>query len=181
MAPRRNIIIPVGDPSSVAQDLPPTIHTYVTPTLDSVATAPKGVRYVGAGLRKLNEWRALFNLHNDVPPLTRPKLLIHSGHGNVSILYSNIPPGRAASSTTARATILRIMGAPCLGRLRLSVGTRCPQCGLSTNLEESLESHVVKCPNGGMRRVMHSGLVGVLVSILKDVRVRDMVVVTKAS
>ena len=147
-------------------------------TLDSSAIAPKGVRYVAEGLRKLTEWRVFFNLLFDVPPLTRSKILTHSGHGNVSTLHSNIPLGRAASTTTARSTIRRITCAPCLGRLRLSVGARCPRCGLSTDLDESLERHVLRCPNGGLRHMMHFGLVSVLVPILKDVGVPDMAMVT---
>jgi len=55
MAPRGTIITTAGDPSAIAQDLPPTIHPDVTPTLDSSATTPKGVRYVIAYLRKLTE------------------------------------------------------------------------------------------------------------------------------
>jgi len=73
MAPRRNIITTAGDPSSGAQDLPPTIHADVKPPLDSGATAPKGVRFVAASLRKLTRWITFFNLHKDISPSTRPK------------------------------------------------------------------------------------------------------------
>ena len=68
-APRGNIISTVNDPSSVAQELPATIHTHVTPPLDAAAAAPKGVRFVAAGMRKLAEWRAFFCMHGEVPPL----------------------------------------------------------------------------------------------------------------
>jgi len=86
MAPRGNIIVAIDVPLLVAQDLLPTIHTDVTPPLDSGAFAPKDVRFVAASLRKLTEQRAFFNLHNDVSPSTRPKYFTHSGHGNVTIL-----------------------------------------------------------------------------------------------
>ena len=55
VAPRGNIITSVGDPTSVAHDLIPTIHTDVTPPLRAEAEAPKGVRFVAVGLRKLSE------------------------------------------------------------------------------------------------------------------------------
>ena len=38
----------------------------------------------------------------------------------------------------------------------------------------------MRCPNGGMCHIMHSRLVGVLVSILKDVGVPKMAIVTEA-
>ena len=76
-------------------------------------------------------------------------------------------------------TIRRITGAPGLGRERLTSSTRCPQCGLSARADESLERHVVRCPNGGMRHRMHSGLAQVLKSIIKDVGILDIVVVTE--
>jgi hypothetical protein len=77
-------------------------------------------------------------------------------------------------------TIRRITGAPSLGRERISSSTRCPQCGLSATADESLERHVVRCPNGGMRHSMHYGLVQILKSIIKDVGIPDTAVVTKA-
>jgi len=180
IAPRGNIITTVGDPNFVAQDLSSTIQTDVIPSLDAVAAAPKGVRIVVAGLRKISEWRAFFHLHSIAPSSSEPKFLIHSDHGVVSIMRSDIPNGRAVSSSTTRATIRRITGAPCLGRLKLSAGTHCPQCGLTTTSGESLERHVVRCPNGGMRHMMHVGLANVLVSILKDVGEPCMAVVTEA-
>jgi len=84
------------------------MHTDVTPSLDDVAGAPKGVRLVALGVRKLAKWRAFFNMHSDVPSLTQPKLLTHSGHSSVLILHSNILPGRAVSSSASRATIRMI-------------------------------------------------------------------------
>jgi hypothetical protein len=94
IATRGSNITNVGDPSSVAQDLPPTIQTDVTPSMDVDAAAPKGVRFVAAGLRKLSEWRAFFHLHNNVPSSTKPKLLTYFGHANVLILHFDIPAGR---------------------------------------------------------------------------------------
>jgi hypothetical protein len=49
MAPRGNIITTAEDPSSVAQDLTPTIHADVTPTLDSAANAYPKRRTVRGG------------------------------------------------------------------------------------------------------------------------------------
>ncbi len=122
----------------------------------SAAVAPKGVRLVSAGMRKLSKGRAFFTLHNTSSPShTQPKLFTHSGHGSVSILHSDIPLGRMVSASTARVTIRRIIGAPCLGKLRLFVAAHCPRCGLTANSSESLERHVVRCPNGGMRHMMH--------------------------
>ena len=108
IAPRGNIITTVGDPNSVAQDLPPTIQTDVSPSLDAAAVAPRGIGFVAAGIRKLSEWGAFFHLHSIAPSSTKPKLLTHSGHDSVSIMHSDIPPYRAVSSSTTRATIRRI-------------------------------------------------------------------------
>jgi len=66
MVLRGNIVSTACDPSSVAQDLPPMIHTDVTPPLESTTTARRGVQYVAASLRKLAEWRKFFNMHDDV-------------------------------------------------------------------------------------------------------------------
>ncbi len=46
--------------------------------------------------------------------------------------------------------------------------------------EESLERHVVRCPNGDMRHLMHAGLVGVIKLILKKAGVPDALVVQEA-
>ena len=181
IAPRGCIIASAGDPSSVSQDLGPTLQLEVTPPLSQAAAAPKGVRFVASGLRKLTEWRSFFTLLCTSSPTNKPKLLTHTGHGSVSILHSDIPHGRVSSALTARMTIRRITGAPTLGRERLTPSsTRCPQCGLSATAEESLERHVVRCPNGGMRHKMHSGLVQVIKSIIKDVGIPDIAVVTEA-
>jgi len=150
------------------------------PPLSQAAAAPKGVRFVAFGLRKLTEWRSFFTLHGSSSQENKPKLLTHSGHGNVSIMHSDIPPSRAVSALTARMTIRRIIGAPSLGRERLTSSTRCPQCGLFASVDESLERLVVRCPNGGMRHKMHYGLVQVLKSIIKDVGIPNIAVVTEA-
>ena len=165
---------------SVSQDLTPTLQLEVIPPLSQAAAAPKGVRFVASGLRKLTEWRAFLSLQASSSSENKPKLLTHSGHGSVSILHSDIPPSRAVSALTARMTIRRITGAPCLGRERITSSTRCPQCGLTASTDESLERHVVRCPNGGMRHIMHYGLVQVLKSIIKDVGIPEISVVTEA-
>ena len=38
----------------------------------------------------------------------------------------------------------------------------------------------MRCPNGGMRQLMHIGLVGVMWSVLKDVGIPDFAIVTEA-
>jgi hypothetical protein len=152
----------------------------VTPPLPQAATAPKGECFVASSLRKLTEWRSFFTLHGSSSSENKPKLLTYFGHNNVSIMHSDMPPGRAFSALTAHMTIRRITDAPSLGRERLSSYTRCPQCGLSASDDESLERHVVRCPNGGMRHIMHYSLVQVLKSIIKDVGIPDIAVVTEA-
>jgi len=165
---------------SVSQDLNPTLQLDVTPPLSQAAAAPKGVRFVASRLRKLIEWRAFLSLQASSSYENKPKLLTHSGHGSVSILHSDIPPGRAVSALTTRMTIRRITGAPSLGRERITSSTRCPLCGLTASIDESLERHVVRCPNGGMRHRMHYGVVQVLKSIIKDVGIPEISVVTEA-
>jgi hypothetical protein len=122
-APRGNFTSRVGDPVSVSQDLPLTLHMDFTPSLDVATVASKGVQFVAAGLHKLAEWRAFFHLHMIVSSSTQPKLLTHSGHGSVTILHFDIPPSRVVSSSTARATILMITRSLCLGILRFSAST----------------------------------------------------------
>jgi hypothetical protein len=99
-----------GDLSSVAHDFPPTIFMDVTTPLNAATTSAKDVRFIAQGLRKLAEWRAFFLLLSTVSVATKPKLLNHSGHGNVSILQSDIPLGRAVSTLSARVIIKRIAG-----------------------------------------------------------------------
>ena len=67
-----------------------------------------------------------------------------------------------------------------MGRLRLLASTYCPQYGLTINSSEFLEKPVVRCPNGGMRHLLHADLIGILLFIPKDVGVPDMAVVTEA-
>jgi hypothetical protein len=181
MAPRETIIMSAEDPSSVAHDLYPTICTEVTPPLNATAAAFKGVKFIAAWLRKLDEWRAFFLLLSTVSIAIKPKLLTHSGLGNVSTLHSDIPHDRAVSALGARATIRRITRASYLCRHRLSAASRCSQCGLTMGFEESLDSHAVsvQCPNGGMRHMMHARLVGAIRSIVRDIGLPDMEVITK--
>ncbi len=53
VAPRVDIITSAGDTASVATDLPPPLAMDVTPPLQKAAKAPKGVRFVAAGMRRL--------------------------------------------------------------------------------------------------------------------------------
>ena len=159
----------------------PTLPLDVTPPLSKAVATPKGVRFVAYGLRKLTKWRSFFTLHHSSSAENKPKLLTHSGHCIVSIMPSDISIDRAVFVLTTSMTIRRITGAPSLGRERLiTSSTRCPQCGLSTGVDESVERHVVRCPNGGMRHTTHFDLVGVLKSIVKDVGIPDIAMVSKA-
>jgi hypothetical protein len=47
-APKGNVIFFAGDPSSVVEDLPPTIETDIIPALLKSTAAPKGIRFVAA-------------------------------------------------------------------------------------------------------------------------------------
>jgi hypothetical protein len=180
IAPRGKIITSAYDSSSVTHNFLPTICTDTISQKDNAATTPRGSRFIASGIRKLEDWRAFFCLLSSAPISTKPKLLTYSGHDNVSILLPDIPLGRAVFASTARATIKRITGAPCLGRHRLSSSTRCPQCGITTRTGDPPKRHSLRCPNGEMRHLMHARLVGVLSSIHRDVGVSNMAVVTKA-
>ena len=91
VATKGNIIQSVGDPSSIALTLTPPMDVEVTPVLSEAVRAPKGVRFIAAGLRRLQDWCSFLSALVDAPPSTQPKLLSYSGHGNVSILISDTP------------------------------------------------------------------------------------------
>ncbi len=126
------------------------------------------------------DWRKKFTLHSRTPARDQPKVLTHTGHGSVALLQSDIALGQHASAEIAGTTIRRITRAQSLGRLRLTTMRHCPQCGVQAGEEESLERHVVRCPNGGMRHLFHAGLVGVIKAILREAGVPDAAVVTEA-
>jgi hypothetical protein len=50
-----NIIFSAGDPTSVVEDLPPTIETDVIPDLLQSAIETKGIRFVAANIRRQTE------------------------------------------------------------------------------------------------------------------------------
>jgi hypothetical protein len=106
-----NIIQSAGGTMSVASDLPPAMEVDVAPELQEAVRAPKGVRFVATGLRRLGDWRTFFPLLESTPLSTQPKLFSHSGHVSVAKLTSDIPIGRSKSTTLARTTIRRICGA----------------------------------------------------------------------
>jgi hypothetical protein len=166
IAPRGNAIYSAGDPTSTVEDLPNTIDDEQLPELHASTAAPKGVRYIAARIRKMRDWRIFFTLHNRTPARDQPKLLTHAGHGSVTMLQSDTPLGQRVSAEIARTTIRRITGAQSLGRHHLTALKHCPQCGVQAGEEESLERHVVQCPNGGMRHLFHAWLVGVIKTIL---------------
>jgi hypothetical protein len=53
VAPGGNIIKSAGDPASTALALTPTLAVEVTPVLAEAVRAPKGVRFMAFGLRRL--------------------------------------------------------------------------------------------------------------------------------
>jgi hypothetical protein len=108
MAPRGSIIFSAGDTTSVVEDLPPTIEEEVVFRPSKSTTAPKGIRFIAARVRKWTEWRHFFTLHGDAPARDQPKLLTHSGHRSVTLLQSDNPLGQKVSADIARATIKRI-------------------------------------------------------------------------
>jgi len=61
VAPRGNIIQFAGDLSSNAIALTPTLDLEIMLTLMEAARAPKGVRFVAAGLRRLQDWRTFLS------------------------------------------------------------------------------------------------------------------------
>jgi hypothetical protein len=93
MAPRGNIIFSARDPTSVVENLPPTIETEVVPDLQENGAASKGVRFIAAKVRKVTEWKHFFHLHASVETKDKPKLLTRSGHGSVTVLQSDTPLG----------------------------------------------------------------------------------------
>ena len=178
IAPQGNIIISAGDSSLATQDLLPSKCTEVTPHLVEAAAAPKGVKFIATNIRKIADLRAFFCFLSSAPISTKPKLLTHSSHGSVSIMFSDMPFSSAIFAPTARATIKRIGGAPYLGMHCLSPSIRYPQCGLTKGTSEFLERHSLRFPNGGVRHMTRAALVGVLRSILMDVGVPDMAAIT---
>jgi hypothetical protein len=86
MAPRGNIIFSAGDPTSIVEDLIPTMKSAVVPELLDNVAAPKGVRFVVAKVRRITEWRHFFHLQAKTRIHDKPKMLKHSGHGSVTLL-----------------------------------------------------------------------------------------------
>ena len=180
IAPRGNTIFSAGDPASEVEDLPATIEVDPLPNLQECTGAPKGIRFIAAKIRKITEWRRFFDLHQRTQASDQPKLLTHAGHGSVTVLQSDTPLGQRASAEIARATIRRITGAHSLGRHKLTALQHCPQCGVQGGQTESLERHVIRCPNGGMRHLLHAGLVGIIKAILREAGVPDASIVLEA-
>ena len=105
VAPRGNIIQSAGDLGSFALALTPALDVDVTPALEEATKAPKGVRFVSAGMCRLQDWRTFLSVIADAPLSTQPKLLSPSCHGSVDVLVSDIPLDRSASPSLARCTI----------------------------------------------------------------------------
>jgi len=62
MAPRGNIIFSAGDPTSMVEDITPTIETEVVPDLKESVAAPKGVRFIAAKVCKDHKMATLLIL-----------------------------------------------------------------------------------------------------------------------
>ncbi len=86
LAPRGNTIYSAGDTSSIVEDLPSTIDDEELPELHASTTTPKGVRYIAARVKIMRDWRIFFTLQSKTPARDQPKLLIHDGHGSVTLL-----------------------------------------------------------------------------------------------
>ena len=69
VAPRGNIIQYAGDPSSTVIALTPTMDVEIMPALTEAARAPKGVRFVAARLRRLQDLRTFLSALAVTPPL----------------------------------------------------------------------------------------------------------------
>ena len=136
---------------------------------------------MAAGLRRLVNWRAFLTVLSSAPSSAQPKLLSDNDPDSVSILISDTPHGRSASSLLARTTIRRITSAPTLGNLpRHLRSSHCAQCGLLSCSLESLERHVARCPNGGARHLLHHGLIKSLRHIVEEARVPKVSIVEDA-
>jgi hypothetical protein len=84
VAPRGNIIISAVDPPQLPNtSFPPFARTSCILQLVKAATTPKGVRFVAAGIWKLENGLAFFCLLSSAPISTKPKFLTHSGYGNI--------------------------------------------------------------------------------------------------
>ncbi len=86
IAPRGNIILSPGDPTSVTTDLPSIIEIDVVPEVLTYVAAAKGVRIVAENGKKMTEWRNFFQLHAQTRIHDQPKLITHSGHGSDTLL-----------------------------------------------------------------------------------------------
>ncbi len=72
-----------GDPSSVANELPPTVDTDVIPIGPLSPMSARGVRHVAASIRRLTDLRHFLDILEGAPDQVRTKLLIHSGHDTI--------------------------------------------------------------------------------------------------
>jgi hypothetical protein len=72
VAPRGNIIKSASHPSSTALALTPSMDVDVTPALTEAVRAPKGVRFVAAGLRRLRDLRTFLSFLVEASPSTKP-------------------------------------------------------------------------------------------------------------
>jgi hypothetical protein len=168
LAQRGNTVLSAGDPTPIVEDLPITLEEEPLSELHQATTTPKCIRFIATNLRKLTEWRHFFDLHQRTPARDQPKLLTHAGHGSVTVLQSNIPLEQRASAEIVRTTIRRITGVVSLGRHGLTALQHCPQCGVQAGQAESLERHVVKCPNRGDAKFLSRGTRRDIKTILRE-------------
>jgi hypothetical protein len=67
-----------------------------------------------------------------------------------------------------------------MGRHRLITMHNCPQCDIQAGGDEIQERHVIRCPNGGMRHLLLSGLVNIIKNCLRDAGVPEAAIVLEA-
>ena len=128
-----------SDPRSVAKELPPTVDTDVLPL---GPLSPGGPRTGGkphcCGNTSPLRLAILPQSPSVVPRSGTHQPLTHSGHGNVSVLHSDIPHANNVSAEAARVTIRRVTGAQTLGHRQSRPTSTCPVCDTRGNAQESL-------------------------------------------
>ena len=180
MAPCGLVVATPGDPSNVNKDLAHIVKTGIIPPASLSPGSTKGVMHIAAKIRRLVDWRHLMDILATAPDQVRTKLLIHHGHGNVSVLLADTPPSRNIYAEAARVTIRRILGAAALGNDQLGSCAACPLCDTRGGASESLEKHVVRYPDRGAKTYMHAGLIACLQGVFKDAGVSASATVIEA-
>jgi hypothetical protein len=86
-----HVITLAGYPINVNKELPQSVDTDVLPLGPLLSSwSARGVNHIADGIRHLTDWRHFNDILEVAPGHVRAKLLIHSGHGSVSILLLDI-------------------------------------------------------------------------------------------